>query len=366
MSIKDLPITDPPLTTYPGYADTLAILMSHPEAFDWVFSNYIQLYATQIIVNDFNHYFPTTGYAPSFFGDFDNRRLVNMMSDTIFLDREKCPHLNVFEAPLALIENNEHSIVDFIRKCIDLEMYIYGYADITSIHNYRVRNPSETSFHPVFVFGYDDEKRRFHVGEFLLGRKYHFTWFDYDEVELAFRNIKNYELLRVKSISLIQYVSNASFLFRFESVRKCISEYLNPTCESSLNLTEYSTSFFAPLDWHTHSFIGIDVYNFLEEFLSVEIALKLQRFDLRPFHALFDHKSMMVKRIQYFIEQGYLKKPISILEHFEKIKKDTEIARNLIIKRNRLLDDAIVERIPEILQKTKEQETALLRLTFDV
>lgn len=366
MSIKDLPITYPPLTTYPGYADTLAILMSHPEAFDWVFSNYIQLYATQIIVNDFEHFFPTTGYAPSFFGDFDNRRLVNMMSDTIFLDREKCPHLNVFEIPLSLIKEYDESIVDFIRKCLELELYIYSYVDIASIHNYNISIPSETNFHPIFIFGYDDDHQRFHVGEFIGGNKYQFTWFDYNEVELAFRNINHYDLLRVKSISTVQYIPDASFSFSFESVRKSIAEYIRPKKEQSSNLTDYSTSFFAPLDWHTKSFVGTDVYDFLMDFLRVEKELKLERFDIKPFHALFDHKRMMIKRIQYFMSKGYLKKAMSIVDDFERIKKGTETIRNLVIKRNFLLDNAIVDEVPEILQKTKEQEISVLQNIFDI
>lgn len=40
---KTLSIAYPPITSFPGYANALAILLAHPKSHDWVYSHYIQI-----------------------------------------------------------------------------------------------------------------------------------------------------------------------------------------------------------------------------------------------------------------------------------------------------------------------------------
>lgn len=40
---KVLDVVYPPITTFTGYADSLAILYAHEEAYDWIYSHYINV-----------------------------------------------------------------------------------------------------------------------------------------------------------------------------------------------------------------------------------------------------------------------------------------------------------------------------------
>jgi len=364
---KQLPLSYPPLTAYPGHADLLAILYSHPEAHDWIYSHFIQLYATQIVVDDFNEYYPTEGYAPSFFNDFDNRRLSNMMSDSVFLDREKCPHLNIFEVPNALIETYESSFVNYIKRNIDLGMYTYGYADVQKISNYGYKNVGDLTFHPVFIYGYDDDTQMFNFAEFLSGGKYVFDECAYVEVEAAFKGIKDYFLPLVKSIASIQYNDNPSFKFDISMIRDTVCEYLHPDKQKTDQFARYSTSYFSPLKWHTNAYVGVEVYDFLIDFIRIQVELNLERFDFKPYEALVEHKQMMIKRVRHLVDKGYLSpSKLAILDKYDQIRKNAESIRNAIIKRNITRDNTFAARTQELLRTTAQVEIPLLKQIFDI
>ena len=43
--VKVLPVKHPPITTFQGYAVPLSIQVCYPVTFDWMYSNYINIYA---------------------------------------------------------------------------------------------------------------------------------------------------------------------------------------------------------------------------------------------------------------------------------------------------------------------------------
>ena len=78
---KILPIVVPPITTFPPYAAMLSILYNYEEAYDWMFSQYIQIYA----IDKTGRNSTDSAVCQCFFGDFDTRRLACIIADHSFL-----------------------------------------------------------------------------------------------------------------------------------------------------------------------------------------------------------------------------------------------------------------------------------------
>jgi hypothetical protein len=363
MTKKLLPISTPPITTATGYADVLAILASHEESLDWMYSHYIQMFAMQTMPNDpSKEYWPLTGYCESFFCDYDYRRIGNTLSDGHIFDRELCPFLNVFEIPMELITQYDSSYISFVKKCIDMSMYVYSIVDVSKITAYD-RNDT----HPMLIYGYDDDSKSIYFGDFLRNNAYAFTQSPYDEIEAAFQNAKNTVFPLVKSVAMIQFVDNGSFSFNMPYVKKSISDYLYPNKQQASEFSDYATSYFKALNWKGVAHLGVDYYGFLSEYLNIEIALGMYPTDIIPFHALLDHKEMMARRIDYLLDKGHLSVDKSTsIEEYGRIREKSLKLRNLVMKYNIKQSEQTADSIHKAIADIKADEMLLLKNIFDV
>jgi hypothetical protein len=364
-----LPVASPTITTLTGYADALAILQSREEALDWVYSNYLQFYITKAEIVDINaEYYPTAGYAPCFFGDFDNRRLANAVADGIFLNREACPHLNVFEMPNDLLLSYNKSFVTHIKKCIERSMYVYGHADVSKISVYKISE--EGADHPVLIYGYDDDKQIFHFADFIENDTFTFATATYGEIEDAFQGAMRLYLPLVKSIAAVEFVSDASFTFQFSHIRDTVSEYLTPDPKQRQRYTDYSASYFAPLKWKMTSKIGVDAYDFLSDFYRLYLSLRergVETIDIRPFHAFYDHKNMMCARLAHFVKRGYISEgKREYIDGYEKVREWLLTVRNLVLKYNLNRAESELSGVDALLGEARTLEIELLKNIFEV
>jgi hypothetical protein len=324
---------------------------------------------TQIEVNDFERYNDTEGYLPAFFDDIDNRRLMYSMSDGILIDRDRCPHLLSFEVPNELIESYD-SFVNYIKRNIDFGMYTFGFANVTKIKNYGDDWLPLVAYHQVFIYGYDDAERVFHFADFLVGGKYMFSTCSYDEIEEAYKHIKDFPLPEQKSMTSIKYISEpafGAFEFDYSYIKQKVADYIDPSKEKAQNFEKYTNGYVKNRDWHTHIFLGHNVYDFLIQFLEIEQALGLPRFDHKPYHALFDHKQMMIQRVQYLVQKGYLPdNKLSLLNNYAKVEKNAKTVRDLIVKYNFRKEESQINRAIALLSATREYELPILTEIFDI
>jgi len=369
MSKVILPITQPTITTLPGYADALAILQSRVESLDWVYSQYLQFYITKTEIEDESkEYYPTAGFAPGFFGDFDNRRLANTLADGIFLNREACPYLNIFELPNELMLSYDSSFVSIFKRLLDRSMYIYAHTDASKIKAFGINE--EDSDHPILLFGYDDTLEIFHFADFVKNDTYSFTTCSYEEIELAFKNSMTTFLPMVKSVAAVQFTESASYIFDFNNIRDAIHDYVYPDSKQATRFTQYAASFYKPLNWKVTSIIGSDAYGFLSDFAKLYIELKsrgVNYIDVRPYHAFCDHKAMMQERLEYFLKKGFISHEKSVLvEQYREVVGNLLVIRNMILKYNIKQRESAVSTLDALLSKTKEMEISCLKQIFSV
>jgi hypothetical protein len=370
MSLRTvLPTSTPDITTFPAYASSLSILQSHPEALDWVYSHYIRIFVTKIEIADINaEYYPTAGYAPGFFTDYDTRRLGNTLADGIFFNRESCPYLNVFEIPYSLIR--PMSFVDFVKKCLDSNLYVYAHIDTSKVENYECDGiPSEASDHPIFIYGYDDNNRTFNIADFFGGNKYSFEECKFKNIEDAFESSRITFLPMVKSIAAIQYNDKGVYTLDYEYIRNSVREYILADREAAINFSNYSSTFFKPLNWTVKALLGIDVYRFLSEFWKLYIslsALGVTEIDMRPFHAFYDHKVIMLKRMEYLQKKGVIVNKEKYIAEYCGIRDNLQIARNLVLKYNATKQSNTLLSLDNVLEATKHREIMLLKKIYDI
>jgi hypothetical protein len=370
MNEKILPVKYPRITTYPPYADALAILCANDEAYKWVYSNYIQISVVDIINRGKEYEQP---YTPCFFGDFDNRRLANTIADCIFLNRENCPFLNIFEIPNILINSLGASYVSTLKHLIDSSMYIYGYVNVAKIDDYSYLQ-AEAAAHEVLIYGYNNDEGKFYYADMLSNeiRKYKFSTCTYDDIESAFQTVDQLFIPMVKSFAAIQYVKNAPFKFDYNYVKESIYEYIHPDDEKCRRFNDYASSFLAstpdgPLYWVPKIYMGVNVYNYFSDYIHYEFNNgNNKRLDPRMFHAMYDHKELMVDRLQYLLDNEYLDaSKTSLIETYKQVRKNALIIRNVILKFNIKPASVTVSNIHTLLEKTKQHEIELLCNIFD-
>jgi hypothetical protein len=361
-----LPITYPTITTFTGYADTLAILQSHEKSLEWVYSHYIQIQANDIIsrVNDTDDFMRSALFTASFFGDFDTRKTINAICDSIFLGVERCPYFNVFEIPNKYINIIDKRFCDFVKRVVDDGMYIYGYFDRSKISNY---DSNLELGHQILIYGYDDSKQLIHFADFVDERKYSFSQCSYDEIECAFHNIDNVYLPLVKSVALIQYVESDIYTFDFSYIQDSIRDYISPNSKTENRQNNYTMSAFKPVDWITKTYMGVNVYNYFLIFIERELEMGKEYIDHRLFHAMYDHKEMMIKRMQYFLGKGYIAKDKTPqIESYIEVRDNALSIRNLVLKYNLTKSTREINKIKTLIEVTRPLEIDLLSGIFSI
>lgn len=360
MSKNVLPVVYPTITTFPPYADTLAILQSHEESLSWVYSHYIQTYVIDVIDGSEKN---LKSFMPCFFGDFDNRRIVNTVSDCIFLNREINPFLNIFEIPISIINSTGIDYVDLIKTSLDMSMYVYAYCDVSKIEEYKL---SDSTAHEVFIFGYDDASNEFEYADFPNSKqnKYTFSTCSYSEIKRALDGVKDLFIPIVKSIALIQFVPEGPFVLDYKYIQESISDYLYPDAEKLFRLGRYIDTFVntGEFSWVTKPYMGTGTY---EYFADIPKRITSNGIDLRLYHAMCEHKRMMIERIFYLVNGGYIdNKWQSEINEYRELSHRMIRVRNKIIKFNLTGKEHILDSVPEEISRIQRDEELLLKVIF--
>ncbi|MCL2427138.1 MAG: hypothetical protein FWD05_12480 [Oscillospiraceae bacterium] len=371
MSEKILPLKYPPITTFTGYAAALAILFEHEESHDWVFSHYLQVYAIDIInrdessYNDDYEYQLRVPFTACFFGDFDTRRLANAIDEYFFLRREGCPYFDIFEMATEIIDTYSNSFSSFIKTMIDLSMYVYTHLDVSQIKDYNFPVPFN---HQVLIFGYDDEKKVIHYADFLNNqtRKYSFSTCSYEEIDRAYNGFKNLFVPPVKSVAAIRY-NDFQGSYEYGYIRDTVREYIYPNPPKSEMFGEYFSTNYSWINWKAKIHMGVNVYDYLSDFFDAELQAGEKYIDYRLYHAMYDHKEMMLLRLNYLIKKGWLSgAKHDVVCKYSQVRNNMLIIRTLILKFNENKKEELKSRVQLLLSETKRLEIELLKQIFDI
>ncbi|MEK5034032.1 hypothetical protein MKY96_21450 [Paenibacillus sp. FSL R7-0302] len=331
MTKKVLPMKYPPITSWTWHANLLSILSNYEETLPWIYNNYIQLWSD------------THGL----FFDFWPK------SNIIF----DCPWLYNQTLKRETIAGMSTNLSQFFVDAIDLDNYIYGIFDESCIAGSLVHQ-KKISPHELFIFGYNLEEQMFDVADFTFTGKYSYTKASFEQVEQAYLNIdapKDYLEEGRGGLHLLSFFNKASYHFDTSLVAETLNDYL---------LSKNTSERFRMMDNPRDFVFGMKVYEDIKHYLDLLLQNK-DKYDIKPLHVLWDHKVMMLKRIQYMKSRKLMNNADIIYNNYKQIVQNMLMFRNMLLKAQLTRNSELIKKIIIGLDDIVSKERCVVEMMLD-
>lgn len=326
--IKQLDLWEPAVTTYPKHANISSILGKAKNFNNWLYTNHIQLFCAEYIDKMVVHTYLDT-YEPLY-------RVYYPFLEKKCVSKDFFKRLNI-------------NIIDFVQYCIDNDYYIYACIDTFHIPLYK-RYTHEN--HDIFLYGYDLEKNEFMVADFfdLHYSKERISFSSFvNALNSSFTDENTFKDVQMLKIDLNQDSKEESLDIDF--IKSMLDDYIK-CCNSSYKYKEFEKI----LPDEDNRTWGLNVYNSLTKALSYD---NIPTTTLRSLHALYEHKKLMVSRIEY-INNNYVSINRELLEEVKKIERHSLVTRNSLIKFSRTNSLDLKQKIINNLIFIKDRENTLI------
>lgn len=337
MRANVLPMQYPEVTSWQWHANMFAILSNYPQSVPWTLSHYIQLHMT----------FDETASQIDFYR-------------TPHVEFGTFPQLSPWLYQQLLRRETVRLIADdpiaFFCGCLDRGNYIYLVAEqsvfLEGIDDFT---------HDMFVYGYDMDEGLFDVADFTFKGKYSFEKITFAQLRAAYEAIddeRDWLLGGLGGVALFRF-RETEYDFNVALVRRSIEEFL--ACHSSFGSRREKKGAARPCVF------GLDVYEALAEDAR-KAAAGYWEPDYKPFHVLYDHKTLMLRRIDYMGRHGWLERFAELYDEYGAIRNLAFTARNLVVKTRLTGKRDNMRKAGALLGEIAERERAaleelLLRLT---
>lgn len=151
-----LPFKKPYISHVPYDNCVLGVLQNYSQTYDWIYTNFINIYINQQTGKDY--FYP------------------------VYLWKI-CPFLDEFSLPFCFIRKLFPVYTDFLEYCLCNKFYVYNILNIKYIMKYNVHI---NDVHNSFVYGIDSEKRVVKLCDFYKDGVYESHDCSYDEINKAF------------------------------------------------------------------------------------------------------------------------------------------------------------------------------------
>ncbi|MDR2407230.1 MAG: hypothetical protein LBE13_03845 [Bacteroidales bacterium] len=324
----ELPLKIPQNPSFPGYAALFSMLCSNDRTADWINSNFIQIHALDIVNRDKSLAHP---FLAGFLSFADDRPLDPASDEFIFMPRDGlCPWLNMFEVPNEAVNG---SFISFYKHCLLQGYYIYTFVDVQKINNYSL---TESYSHPILIFGFNDDTQKLNVADFLFNTTKKYSMFEcsFAEMDRAIESEASLSIPYLKTLTLIQHNKFYEYTFDFERVRNKIFSYICPDVNKEKEYGDYCTALYSIVGWDIKAYFGVNSYNYFANFIDKELSLGKPTIDIRLFHSMYEHKGLMLTRLHYLVENGYISGNSQHLSEYREIEKMMLLIRNKLLKFN--------------------------------
>ena len=231
-----------------------------------------------------------------------------------------CPFFSQYILNRDILHQSNSDVVSFFKKMIDDNYYVVLYINhkmLSSTPFYQ----KEDHDNPVMIYGYDDNTEEFLVAGYFYHNLYSFhriTYHDFMRAEEDVKNSNDYSNDYIQRIQFLYFRSNIEYIFNKKEFLQYLLDYLES--KDHTNKLHFITD--------KKYYYGLSFYDKMaEQFAKHSI-------DERLAQSLFDQKEMMLVRLQFFYQKGYLTKvqKENFIQKTEAIIKNLEIIRNAILK----------------------------------
>lgn len=273
MNKKILKVKFPTITSWNWQAALFSVIEISDKSYPWIYNNYIQIHCNPVGPN----------------------------KNQIYLDFCYCSGNALLSCPFLHTQhynrdifNSFASVKEFIVFSIDSGYCIYLYIKESRFIRNLGLNPF---YHELFIYGYDLENNIFYVSDFTFTGTYSRQTVPMDKVCSGILDIDkkhDYLLENAGGVLLLKY-QDCKYEFDKLSVYQLFGDYL------------YGRNSFEHIRYKTHDEIvfGLNSYPMITKHIHHCSELHIDQ-DVRLFHNLFDHKVLMVKRLNYYMKIGLL------------------------------------------------------------
>ncbi len=329
---KVLPMNFPVITSYPTHANILSCLQQYEDSMQWFYNYYIQLFAEGVLAR---------GYYVDFCTPVPWR---------------SCPWIDFQRIGKEMVEKKWDSITEFIIDCIDSDYYVFLYLDQFYISE-AVPYQKQKYAHDTFIFGYDLQKKLFNVADFYKFSKYYYTSIPFSQIEDAYNNLDLSGVVdNLQGIILIKPVRYDDYDFNVNIVAGFLNDYL----QAKNTFGNYTGGYRKDIGQKNDFWVyGMDVYKLLQDHLQLFLEHQAS-LDIRAFHVLLDHKTLMLNRIKYLMENKHLNNAAPIYEEYKVVKNQAISLRSLAIKAHLTRDEKTIRDTSNTILQIATKERSVL------
>ncbi|QNU66155.1 hypothetical protein EHE19_014905 [Ruminiclostridium herbifermentans] len=351
-----LPVVYPPINGYPHKGALFSMLMAREECKPWVFNNFIQVYTLKDLCNKGVR----TGTVDFFY---------NLYGDWTHFYLKSNPWIKFSSMPYDFLKLIKTDIIDFIKTCINKNLYLFFDIDMYYISAYKMHYNKTHFLHEIFIYGYDDDKKIFYMGDNTTG-KYTLDQVTYDEIitstnvilDLYRDDNEDAELYKYKekAIYMMCVTKNVERNWQDPSFSKDIFEVnikkiINDLKEYLL-LDNYAEGY----RYSNYYVFGIDCYNELMKFVRSAIE-NGQHVDRRAFYSFIEHKKLMLLRMEFLNDKYNDKYDLNqLIERYSNLVNEFNIILSSVLKANMIKDNDLWEKINVKLKECKEEDIVLM------
>lgn len=331
MENKMLPIEIPWSYTYLTPASEFAVMQSYENTRNRILNRFIQVKIFEDIISGDNYDVGLSMVMESFC---------------------ECPHLysTLISSKFMFTVDN---LIDFIILCIDNESYVYVHRYINEF--YLSSSPYYQKYemlHMFIFYGYDKNKRVFYTLGYNNNMIFSKLEIPFSELE---QSIDNNEDKDGKYILLIRHNNENNEEINTYDIKYWLDQYLN---NKNSNVAIYGVNNEKAMS--EKLVYGIKTYDYLNAYLYYAISgfLEYDRIDNRFCRQLYEHKMIMMKRINAMSSLEYID---SMFENkYKSVLDSSNILCNMQTKFNLTKNINILKRMQERIKLISNDEFAIL------
>ncbi|MBW5445444.1 hypothetical protein GE107_05135 [Cohnella sp. CFH 77786] len=297
-----LPVASPMISLYAAHANALSVLENRPETMPWLLNRFVQIVCWQ---KDWVDYL-----------DFDFR---------------DCPLLDYQRLDKTFIRLKwGDDIVSFVRDAIDGGFYVSFLVKTRCVPAYI---HGGDHCHELFVYGYDDHAKQLYIADNFDFGRYQRKTCSFEEAAEGYAKVTEreertfYGAPQAKgAVQLIRYdgVKSGSVSLSFQPglFVESMEDYLSGDMpRAGFNLYDYT-----PHAYGCKAVYQLAIRN-IRELMEDPDAY----FDVRRIHILWEHKDMMLRRLNYMAGQHMLPAP-QIVDRYRELERNLHRARATVLK----------------------------------
>jgi len=254
-----------------------------------------EAFTCSIIFSENEKYLPylLSNYVQIMFYNQPPYTWLNYFGDNWMLGNDGLIVNNTINIPNFIMDKNVFDIVRIVRLCLDNGYYVYGPYNEFYIPG---KQAYLKKYYPndYILYGYDDEAK-----EFLSAGFVNETYIPFRISYAAYKNALKIEGQQHEYINYLQFNPNIDLTFDKTGLKKRLYDYLNSIDPYNLN-----------------NIMGLEAIRHLSLYIQEKTILH-EELELRLLYVIREHKQLMLRRLEYMMEKGYLPQDITLLKDYK-------------------------------------------------